>query len=112
MRKILSVLIISVLFSNSSYCQTGTFSLPKPYFVPPKGVPRNIIIILANGMGMNQVASATLKKGAPLSFSNFPVTGFTQPWQQNGNEPTDSNTALAVLTSEMQKHDPKLAARS
>ena len=66
---------------------------------PINGAPQNIIIILANGMGMNQVQAASLKKGSPVSFSNFPVLGFSQPWPVNGKMPSDSTLSIAVGTN-------------
>jgi alkaline phosphatase len=79
-----------------------TASAQKAEFVPPKDVPRNIIIIMASGMGMNQIAAATLKKGNMLSFSKFPVMGLVQPWQSNEDMPTDSITATAIATNRAQ----------
>jgi alkaline phosphatase len=74
-------------------------SAQKADFVPPKNIPRNIIIVLANGMGVNQLTAATLKKGSQLIFSRFPVTGFTQAWTPNTDAPTDSSTATAIATN-------------
>jgi len=70
-----------------------------PDFVPPKDIPRNIIIIMANGMGTNQITAASIKKGAPLSFSRFPVMGLVQPFAGKSGIPDDSCTANAVATN-------------
>jgi alkaline phosphatase len=84
----------------------------KADFNPPKDVPRNIVIIMANGMGISQVSAATLKKGSLLSFTTFPVTGFTQTWSANDKMPSDSTTAKAVATNEQEIENSNPVAKN
>jgi len=89
------IIALSIICSNYSFGQGDrTF--------PIKGAPRNIIIVNVNGMGMNQIGAAALKKGDMLSLTNFPVTGFIQAWPPNGQQPSDSVTAEAIGTNKFQ----------
>ena len=80
--------LLKALFVNAQAVKT----------VPVNGAPENIIIIIASGTGLNQLQAATLKKGAPLNLSKFPVLGFSQPWPANGKMPNDS-TMSAIGTN-------------
>jgi alkaline phosphatase len=98
MYKIAPIILFSIICHSTNYGQNAkTF--------PTKGAPRNVILITVNGMGMNQIAAAALKKGTMLSFGNFPVTGFTQPWLPNGQPPSNYVTASAIGTNKFQNQD-------
>jgi alkaline phosphatase len=105
MKKI-SLLILPLLI----FCSTAKSQQAE--FVPPKDIPRNIIIIMANGMGINQVTAAALKKGSMPAFAQLPVTGFAQAWSANDAMPTDSSTATAIATSRGQVNTDKTKSKT
>jgi len=92
MKKTGFVILIFILNFSIIYSQ-------KAGYTPPKGMPRNIIVILANGMGMNQIEAGIIQKGSEPSYSRFPVTGFCQAWPKNGKTPSDSSTTQALATN-------------
>jgi len=94
MHKVRLIILFSIICSEHSFGQNII-----------KGAPRNIIIITANGMGMNHIAAASLKSGDMLSWAEFPVTGFSQPWPLNGKQPSDSLIAMAIGTNKFQHTD-------
>ena len=88
---------IRLLFALSIFCTGHSFGQPLA-----KGLPRNLIIVSVNGLGMNQIAAGALKKGSMISFSNLKTMGFVQAWPSNGKQPSDSLTAEAICTGKLQ----------
>jgi len=68
------------------------------YYFPPKGSPRSIIIVLANGMGVEQVSAALIANKGKLLMTSFPYSGYAIPWSDN-NLTSDYLAGANILAS-------------
>lgn len=66
----------------------------------PKGVPKNIILVIVDGMGVAQVSAADIKSKHGLRFAEFPRCGFIKTWNKDGEVPDDAADYTAIATGQ------------
>lgn len=91
----LKVLITNVLFFLLLLISINIQAQPKVDL--PAGVPRNVIIIVGQGMGLGHLTAAELKNNDTLSLEKFPVVGLMKTWSANQivADPFAGMTAIA-----------------
>lgn len=59
--------------------------------------PRNVILMIGDGMGLSQITAARVGRGAPLHLERLPVVGLQQTWSADGlvTDSAASATAMA-----------------
>lgn len=88
--RFLSVLLIATALFSSSCCTNNEKDTPK--------APKNVILMIGDGMGPAQVYSLLLTSREKTAFERFPYSGFSIT-KSASNEITDSaagGTALAI----------------
>lgn len=66
--------------------------------VPPASDrPRNVILMIGDGLGLSQITAARVARGAPLHLERFPIVGLQQTWAANAlvTDSAASATAMA-----------------
>ncbi len=59
--------------------------------------PKNIILVVGDGMGLTQISAAIYKSKVPFSLESFPVVGFQKTYSAN-NLVTDSAAAGTAMS--------------
>ena len=67
---------IAFFFSFTLICSCGSPGGVIPVDVPLAERPKNVILMIGDGMGLTQVSAALYKNGNKLSLEKFPVIGF------------------------------------
>lgn len=63
---------------------------------PPAAFPQNVILLIGDGMGLNQVSLAVYEGGKPLRMQEFPVTGLAKTHSAK-HRVTDSAAAATAM---------------
>jgi len=67
-------------------------------FAQRDGIPKNVILMVGDGMGLGQITAAQYHKGSPLNMTRLPVAGFITTHAIN-NLITDSAAAATALST-------------
>lgn len=70
-----TVIIITIMLFSCSSSDKEIVEKPKTEDIGHANKPKNIILLIGDGMGLSQVSSMFFLKKGPSSFSAFPVTG-------------------------------------
>ncbi len=76
---------------------TGCALLIAPYAPSRQHPPKNIILLIGDGMGLSQVTAAKVTKGT-LEMERFPIIGLVTTWSAN-ELVTDSAAAATALAT-------------
>lgn len=58
-------------------CLPGILAFERT-ITPPVGAPKNIILLIGDGMGLTQITAALYRNGDSLNLKKFPVTGIVK----------------------------------
>jgi alkaline phosphatase len=67
-------------------------------FFPPKGVPRNFIIISCSGLSTAEITAAMIQNKGSLNLEKFPVNGMMKTWSAD-NLVTDEAAAMTAIAT-------------
>jgi len=93
MRRILIVSSLFILFCLQGIAQTATTEIPIP--LPKK--PKNIVLMIGDGMGTSQIYAGMLVNGNILQLERFSFVGFSKTTSYD-NLITDSGAGATALS--------------
>jgi alkaline phosphatase len=76
-------LFLPFVFQNYRLPKKNNKPESNAVFKLPDGIPRNIILVIGEGMGFDQLTAAAAINSGKLEMMSMPVTGFVQPWNKN-----------------------------
>lgn len=87
----------------TTFLALGAFGFFWKSELPPSGdqlanKPKNIILVIGDGMGLSQISAAIYQTKLPMAFERFPVVGFQKTYSSN-NLVTDSAAAGTAISS-------------
>lgn len=88
----LYVLISCLLFTQASSQQKGI-----THYKPAKGKPKNIILLIGDGMGLSHITAGMIKNKGTLNLERFPYCGFIKTWSAD-NLVTDSGAGATAFS--------------
>ena len=88
------LIIFLAIISLSYSVKTTTLDTP----TAPKGKPKNIILMIGDGMGLNQISAAIYNTNKQLQFERFPVIGFQKTFSKNNLITDSAASATAIAT--------------
>jgi alkaline phosphatase len=92
MKKTFSLIALLLL----TLCRANAQEAPQSnVYIPAPGQPKNIILLLGDGMGITQLTAGMLKNGDTLHMERFQYTGLVKTWSKDN---ATLSTADAVST--------------
>ena len=72
-------------YANDKFSDNEKYAVRTPYETvsvgPVKGKKiKNVILMIGDGMGLEQISTGWVLNGGHLNIDNFPVTGFSRTW--------------------------------
>ena len=72
-------------YANDQFSNDEKYTVTTPYETvtvqPVKGKKiKNVIVMIGDGMGLEQISTGWVLNGGHLNIDNFPVTGFSRTW--------------------------------
>jgi alkaline phosphatase len=95
MKRILLQFLTVLAASISAHAQL--FEQP-PVYTPTAGQPKNIILMIADGMGTTDLTAALIKNGDSLNMDRFPQAGFLKSWSPGDIAPDPKSAITAIAT--------------
>jgi len=89
---------ISILFFFIIIMIGSTLPERHPTAPTPQNRPKNVILIIGNGMGLTQISASLLKSEMPLYLEQFPYTGLHTPHTLNSLASDAAAGATAIST--------------
>lgn len=71
---------------------------------PVVGAPRNVVLVIGDGMGLSQVSAGRLANGGALNLDRFPVTGLVDTTSASGAI-TDSAAGATAYATGVRTHN-------
>ncbi len=90
MKYLLIILLAAISFSYSAK-NNLTENPPSP-----GGKPKNIILLIGDGMGLSQISAGIYNTNKPLHFEQFPIIGFQKTFSRD-NLITDSAASATAM---------------
>ncbi|MGZ5244211.1 MAG: alkaline phosphatase [Bacteroidia bacterium] len=87
----LFVLVTCLVFTQASS------QLKSTYYKPEKGKPKNIILLIGDGMGLSQITAGMIRNKGTSSLERFPYCGFIKTWSAD-NLVTDSGAGATAFS--------------
>ena len=95
MKIALPLLLFLALFLNST-APAGFIAGREAGTKLAGGAPRNIILVIGNGMGLTQVSAGMFINGNKLNLEKFPVVGLQKPYSADNLAPDAAAGATAL----------------
>lgn len=64
----------------------------------PKGKPKNIILLIGDGMGLSQISGGLYSQGNQFSLESFPIIGFQKTFSKSNLISDSAASATAIAT--------------
>lgn len=97
MKKFLYLLFLSLSGSVVLLCAQGPTPMQYPILEPAQR-PRNIILLIGDGMGLTQISAALYSNNNRLNMTRFPIVGFHKTYSYD-NLVTDSAAGATAFAA-------------
>ena len=97
MKKLFLLALMGCLYGCPS-STTNTIYLPDLPAPPLTNAPKNIILMIGDGMGLTQISAGMYRNGNQLHLEKFPVVGLHKPYSSD-NLITDSAAAATAFST-------------
>lgn len=97
MKKFLFLLLLSLLGNAVLLCAQGPTPMQYPIREPVQR-PRNIILLIGDGMGLTQISAALYSNSNRLNMTRFPIVGFHKTYSYD-NLVTDSAAGATAFAA-------------
>ena len=98
------LLIIAIFIITTSYSTNIAVLTP----AIPDGKPKNIVLMIGDGMGLSQITALLYNKGNKLELEQFPVIGFQKTFS-NDNLITDSAASATAIATGKKTNNSSIA---
>lgn len=84
MNRVFSTLLLLLFWGCNQYQPSPNTNIePAPTFASLKKKPKNIILMIGDGMGLTQITAGMYRNGNKLNLEQFPVIGLHKPYAAN-----------------------------
>ena len=90
------------------WLSTGIIAIAQTPQGPPTTSPKNVILLIGDGMGLTQVSTSFFYNNKPSNFERFPITGFIKT-SSFSHKITDSAAGATVFSAGVSTYNGAIA---